>query len=71
MPKTYLVFKTPEENQELACAQQGQSLSIVLWDLDNWLRNMSKYEDKNTVDVNEVRSKIRDLLEDHDITVVG
>lgn len=68
--KSYLSFKLPEQEQEFQCAIQGQKLSIVLWDLDNWLRNMHKYEEKENVRIYDVRKKLRELLQDNDITVV-
>jgi hypothetical protein len=70
MPKVMLLFRTPEENQELAAAQQGMALSCAFWDLDNWLRDLSKYQDKTRVDISDVRSKIREVLTNHEITVV-
>lgn len=67
--KTFLVFKD-DEKEDLAYAQQGASLAFAFHDLDNWLRSLHKYEEKDTVDVMEVRRKLREVLKDHDITVV-
>jgi hypothetical protein len=59
-----LKFKLPEEREEFELAQNGVGYSIVLEELDNWLRTKTKYENQETVTVNEVRTKLRELLED-------
>ena len=55
----------PEEKEELHYALKGISYSIVIDDLDNWLRSKVKYEDQETIKITEVRSKISELISDH------
>jgi hypothetical protein len=43
MPKVYLVFKTPDEADDLRLAQQGADFYGVLFDLDNELRSCIKH----------------------------
>lgn len=58
--KTILEFDQTD-SEDLYFAQHGACYAVVLSELDSWLRSMSKYESKETVDINEVRGRIVDL----------
>lgn len=62
--KAILEYSLPEETEEYTYAMNGMRYSIVLEDLDNWLRAKYKYEDQTTISIEEVRSKIHELKED-------
>jgi hypothetical protein len=64
MPKAYLSFNLPEENEEFYYAQKGIVYSIAISDLDNWLRDLSKYKNRTKISIQEVRDKINELLTD-------
>ena len=60
--KAYLVFKFPEDNQEYQDAMNGTQYKLVLDDLDDFLRSRVKYEDKNYIRCDDVRSKLSELM---------
>lgn len=59
--KAILEFQLPEETEEHKMALDGMKYSIVLHDLDNYLRNKLKYEDLSELQ-NEIYQEIRDKL---------
>lgn len=67
MPIGILKFKLPEEREEFELSQQAGALSCVLSELDNWLRAASKYQNLDTIPINEVRDKIRELEEQYEV----
>ena len=62
--KAKLIFELPEEQIEFSSATNGSKWRDVVWDLDQKLRSMHKYEDKNNVSIEDVRKMIRELMED-------
>lgn len=63
MPIGLLKFKLPEEEEAFYYAQEGISYSIVIEELDNFLRNKIKYapDDANQI-VIDTYQEIRDHL---------
>lgn len=59
--KSFLSFKLPEEQEEFESALNGSKYKGALEDLDNWLRGLAKYQDQETVSIEEVRQKLREL----------
>ena len=43
---------------------KAQDMAILIRQLDQWLRNEKKYENKRSLKVDDVRKKIYDLLEE-------
>jgi len=63
MPKGILEFKLPEEKEEFEEAQKGGIYKLVLWDLDQHLRGIIKYNnDKHDEKSLEAFQKTRDTL---------
>jgi len=63
MPKLKLEFDTATEQEEYYNAINGNKYRYLLQDLDNWLRNIIKYNSyKNTPEEQEFASKVRDRL---------
>lgn len=60
--KATLKFNLPEEDAQFEAACNGMALAGILWDLDQWLREQQKYKEREDVPVDEVRSKLRDLM---------
>jgi len=54
--KAIIEFDLPEEQFEFNRCNQAEKLGMVLWDIDGYLREQSKYHD------NEQAGKIRDKL---------
>lgn len=63
--KGILIFKLPEEEEEFKLAQKGPAYSAVVEELDNWLRQKQKYDDIETISIEEVRKHITELLEEY------
>lgn len=62
MPLAKLVFRLPQETEEFLLAQNGGKYKAALDDLDNWLRNLAKYENKKNVTIEAAREKLRELM---------
>jgi hypothetical protein len=62
--KAILEFILPEEHSEYDLANEAVDWYCVVWDLDQWLRGLSKYENKETIGVDEVRDKIGEFMDD-------
>ena len=62
-----LQFPLPEERESFYYAQHGMDYSIVIDELDMWLRNMYKYQDLETVSIEEVRAKLYDLKQERNL----
>jgi threonine synthase len=64
--KAILEFTFPEDQDEHTDALNGASWKSVVWELDEWLRQRIRYE--NREDLQEIREKlfalrdVRDLL---------
>jgi len=65
MPKLKLEFDTTEEQEEYYNAINGDNYRYLLQDLDNWLRDITKYNSyNNTPEEQDFASKVRDKLYD-------
>ncbi len=64
MSKITLEFNLPEEDTEFETAVNGKHLATILWDLDQWLRDQEKHQNRDEVGVTELREKIGDMLYD-------
>jgi len=63
VPKLKLEFDTTEEQEEYYNAINGGNYRYLLQDLDNWLRDITKYNSyNNTPEEQEFASKVRDKL---------
>ena len=70
--KATLSFNLPEEREEFELAQQGSSCSIVLFDLDQFLRNKIKYENLTELEekiYQELRDKLHEFAHDKGVSV--
>lgn len=70
--KAILEFNLPEEKSEFKLASNANDLYCVLWDLDNELRRLLKYnEQKHNDDVliglEMARNKLNDLFIDYNL----
>lgn len=68
MSKIIMEFNIPEEREEYEHAYLGIARSIIIDELDNWLRSLTKYQDIDTISVNEVRDKISELRSQYEST---
>jgi hypothetical protein len=56
-----MVFNLPDEQSELDWALQGGKATSVLWDLDQRMRSILKYEE-HSEETDKVVQELRDLL---------
>lgn len=61
-----LVFKLPEDREDFELAQNGWKYKAALEDFSAWLRSKYKYEDKETLTIEEIRDKLAELTSDFD-----
>jgi hypothetical protein len=64
MPRVYLAFDAVTEKDDYEFALNGWKYKNVIDELDLYLRNKWKYQDENTITIEECRNKIRELMED-------
>jgi hypothetical protein len=57
-----LSFNLPEEATDLQLALDAAKWRLVAHNLDHWLRNKSKYEDQDKIDIGEVRDYLGELM---------
>lgn len=70
--KAILEFNLPEDEVEYYCANKGTAMLNVLWELEQELRKMYKYEELNkdeTLIVERMRDFLNDSLNDHEINL--
>lgn len=65
--KAVLTFNLPEESEEHLTALNGWRYKLVLEQLDNNLRSLIKYENKETILIQDVRDTICMILNDYGI----
>jgi hypothetical protein len=67
MPKAILEFSLPEEKEEFKLAQNGSAYKYVIDELYAHIRALSKYQDKDSIDLEELRewlsNKVSEELE--------
>ena len=57
--KAILEFDLPQDQEALELAENGPMYKFLIDDVDNWLRGLAKYEDKEVVSIEEVRERLR------------
>jgi len=74
MPKATLTYNLdePEDLEEFELANNARKYSLVLWELDQYLRNFVKYpSDKEDPILTDTMAKVRDelwrLLNEHNL----
>lgn len=65
--KVTLEFNLPEEHEAHHCALMGGNYKGAMQELDNWLRSVQKYTDKDMVTIESVREKLNEALEGHGV----
>lgn len=70
--KATLEFNLPEDDAEFYCATKGTAMLNVLWELQQELRKLYKYEELNEDEykiVERMRDFLNDSLNDHEINL--
>lgn len=66
--KGILEFNLPEETQEFTTATKANSLSCVISEFDNHLRGLMKYEDLEQVSIQVMRDKLRQIINEYEVS---
>ena len=70
--KAILEFNLPDEQHEFYCATKGQDMISVLWELQQELRKLYKYEELNkdeTLIVERLQSFFNNSLNENEINL--
>lgn len=62
-----LEFTLPEEDHEFQTAVDGFRWKSVVWEMNEWLRQKIKYEDRN--DLEPVRTALREEIEQRGLSL--
>ncbi len=69
MAKITLEYDFNEEREEMESAINGWKWKMVVWDLDQHMRSIYKYEDNHNEEVyamiDKLRNELREMLSDH------
>jgi len=72
MGKVILEFDSFEEKDDIEMAINGYKYRLALWDLDQYLRSETKYnddlDDKTYEAYDNVRTKLREFMHEHNIS---
>ena len=68
MSKITFEFNLPEEDSEFEACANARQMANILWDLDQWLRSEQKYHYRESIPVDELRDKLRQMLSDAGMT---
>lgn len=67
--KTTLIFEGHEDKQELIWAQKGWAAHQVLREVADILRNKRKYENLETISIQELEKQISFLTQEYEINL--
>lgn len=65
MVKVIIEYDPIEDAEDLAMALHGQDLRGAVADMLEWLRRISKWQDKTALEAEDVRTKFFELLTEH------
>lgn len=65
--KATLEFNLPEEQEEFDLVNQARSLYLVIFELEDYLRDLTKYKNIETINVDDLRQKIVNLKLEYNI----
>jgi hypothetical protein len=66
-----LKFDLPEEADDFDNAINGYKFKLILWDMDQHLRNIVKYgENEEAVEIaEELRNKLREYFSEYNVSI--
>lgn len=65
--KATIEFNIPEEQNEFDITVKAHNLLNTLHEMSEWLRELYKYKDIETINTEEVRMKLWDLAKDNGV----
>ncbi len=70
MSKAILEFILPEDEQNFDVAIDAWDILWVITDLNEWLRNEQKFQNREKITITEIRNKIQELADEHGVTKI-
>lgn len=70
MSKAILEFNLPEDKQNFDVAKDAWDILWVITDLNEWLRNEQKFQNREKITITEIRNKIQELADEHGVTKI-
>jgi len=69
MPKITVNFDLPEEQSEYDTFNNARNYYCALWDLSQQLRQWYKYDDRDSISIEELQNKFYEILDDNKVTL--
>jgi hypothetical protein len=70
MPIVHYKFSLPKDKETYQIFLQAEAMHAVLWDLDQWLRSYTKYQEESAwPKADEVRTKLYEMLNEREVTL--
>ncbi len=69
--KAILEFNLPEDQSEYELANRAGKLHCFVYDLACWVRQKYKYEEVDSIDIEELQDKLGELYDEHDVSPYG
>lgn len=66
--KAKLVFNLPDDAADLDAAIKGDRYANALYDLDQVLRKLEKFNDTESLTVKQVRDMVRNYMSDNNVS---
>ena len=62
MSKITVEFNLPEEDSEFEACANARQMANILWEYDQFLRGEQKYGQRESIPVDELRDKLREMI---------
>ncbi|MFW6226413.1 MAG: hypothetical protein ACOC3V_05600 [bacterium] len=66
--KAILEFNLPENDNEFRNAINGSTWQHIVWQIDSELRHMTKHQNKNKIEIDEIRDLIYEKMRENDLS---
>lgn len=70
--KAILKFDLPEDEYQFSAASRATNWITAMWEMDQWLRSQIKYVDSYSQEqydlLEDVREKLRDIMNDNNVS---
>ena len=66
--KAALEFNLPDDDLQHQQAVNAPGMALALWDFDQWLRSEQKYADREQIEVDELREKLREVMGEYGLS---
>lgn len=67
MSKITIEFKLPEDREDFDSAIYGTKYRIIIQEMFDWLRTQIKYQNIETLPLQDVRDKFWEIVKEHEM----